>query len=58
MNIERKKKEVELIKVQAAKAEFELKIYQRQEEIDRLEENIERQNSRIDELQNEIKGEM
>jgi hypothetical protein len=57
MNIEKKKKEVELMKVQAAKAEFELKIIQRMEEIERLEDNIKLQEEKISELQHELKGE-
>ncbi len=57
MNIEKKKKQVELMKVQAARAEFELKIAQRLEEIERLKENINLQDERISELQEQIKGE-
>lgn len=58
MNIERKKKEVELMKVRAAKAEFELKVFQRNEEIERLVENINKQDERISELESEMQGEM
>ena len=57
MDIEKKKKEVELMKVQAAKAELELRVAQRLEEIERIEENIIIQDDRIVVLQNELKGE-
>ena len=50
------KKKLELSKVKCAKEEMELKIFEREEEISRLQENIELQNKRIAELQDAIKG--
>lgn len=38
--LELKRKQVELLRVSAAKAELELRIHERQEEIDRLREHI------------------
>lgn len=38
--LELKRKQVELLRVSAAKAELELRIHERQEEIDRLIEHI------------------
>lgn len=60
MMLEKMKMNAELLRVQAAKAEMELKIFERTEEIKRLEANIEIQNEKIKELENglaRIKGE-
>lgn len=54
MTLEIKKKQVELMKVQCAKAEMEMKIFEAQENIKRLENNIVNQQKRIDELEREI----
>lgn len=54
MNLERKKKELEISKVKCAMQEMELKIFERQEEIKRLEDNMLNQQKRIDELLKEI----
>lgn len=40
MSLELKRKEVELMRVKIAKSEMELRIQERQEEIQRLEDNI------------------
>lgn len=58
MSIEKKKKELELLRVQAAKFEMELKIEERKEEISRLEANIKIQQEaeiRIQKELNELK---
>jgi len=55
-DMERKKKEVELIKVTAAKAEMEYKILEREQDILRIQHDIEIQEKRIDELKNELGG--
>ena len=49
-----KKKQVELMKVQAAKAEMELKILDREDDINRLVDNIKIQDVRIIELKDEL----
>jgi len=56
MNLERKKKELELAKVTCGKQEMELKILEREEDIKRLKENIKVQEQRIEELQCELQG--
>lgn len=56
MSLERKKTEVELIRVEAAKAEMELRIAERQEEIKRVEENIKIQDSKILELKQRLES--
>ena len=56
MNLETKKKELELAKVTCAKQEMEFKILERLEDIKRLEESIEVQNKRIEELKQELQG--
>lgn len=55
MNLEVKKKELELSKVDCAKQEMEFKILEREADIARLRENIENQNRRINEIKEEIK---
>lgn len=50
MNLERKKMEVELMKVSAARADLELRILERQEEIDRIKQSIEIQIKKEEEL--------
>jgi hypothetical protein len=54
VNLDKKKKIVELHRVQGARMEMELKIDERKEEIRRLEENIKIQTSREKELEEEI----
>jgi len=54
--LELKKKEVELMKVECAKAEMQMKIYEAHENIKRLEDNIANQEKRITELKEEIKN--
>lgn len=53
-DIEKEGKKVELIRVQAAKAEMKYIIMQRQAEILRLEDNIKNQEKREVELKKEI----
>lgn len=55
MSIDKKKKIVELHRVQGARMEMELKIEERKEEIKRLEDNIKIQLAREAELEEEIK---
>jgi len=49
-----KKKEVELMKVDCARAEMEMKIYEAEENINRLKDNISNQEKRMEELKLEI----
>ena len=55
MTIERKKIELELAKVSSAKLEMEVRIMERQEEIDRLSVNMENQQKRMNELKEQLK---
>jgi len=54
-NIEYKRKELELIKVAAARAEQEFKILEKQEEIERLKNAIQIQMAKEAELKDELK---
>ena len=54
MNLEVKKKELELSKVSCAKEEMEFKILEREADIARLKQNIENQDRRIAEIKEEI----
>lgn len=54
MMLEIKKKQVELMRVECAKAEMQMKILEMQENIKRLETNITIQDCRIEELNTEI----
>lgn len=47
-------KKVELLRVQAAKAEMELNIFKKLDEVERLKGQIELQNKRENELRKEI----
>ena len=53
--LELKKKQVELMKVECAKAEMEMKIFEAHENIKRLEDNIANQEARVEVLKEEIK---
>ncbi len=53
--LELKKKEVELMKVECAKAEMSMKIMESEENIQRLKDNMANQDSRIESLKEEIK---
>lgn len=55
MNLELKRKEVELMRVQMAKSEMELRIQERQEEVQRLQENIKIQVAAEERLLAELK---
>ena len=57
MNLEKKKKELELSKVKCAKQEMELKILERLEDIQRIEDNIKIQDNKIMELESQLQGE-
>lgn len=52
--IDKKRKELELIKVSAARAEMEFRIFEKEEEIHRLRQNIEVQLKRESELREEL----
>lgn len=54
MSLELKRKELELVKVAAARAEMEFKILEKQEEIERIKTNIQAQIKREAELKEEI----
>lgn len=56
MNLEQKKLKAELLRVQSAKAEMEYVIAQRLEEIQRLEDNIKKQESTEQILTEKIRG--
>lgn len=55
MDIEIKRKQVELIRVQAAMAEMELQIEEKLSEIERIKKNIATQMARVTELQELLK---
>jgi len=54
--LEKKKKQVEILRVRAAQADMELNIAIRLDEIERLKENINNQEKRILEIQKELGG--
>lgn len=54
--LEKKKKEVELAKIRAALLDMEYRKLQHLEDIKRVDESMEIQKQRIEELENEIKG--
>jgi cell division protein FtsL len=54
--LELKKKKLERMKVECAKAEMEMRIFEAEENIKRLESNIINQKKRMDELDEEIKN--
>lgn len=56
MNLELEKKKLEKKKVAVAADEKQVKIYERMAEIDRLKNEIEIQNKRVEELDKEILG--
>ncbi len=55
MTLEIKKLEVEKLKVAAAKAEMEMRIYESEENIQRLRTNMENQDKRIEQIEKELK---
>ena len=60
MNIEIMKARAEMLRVQSARAEMEVNIYERKEEIKRLEMNMKIQDDKINEIQlklNKLQGE-
>ncbi len=57
MSLERKKKEMELRRVETARMELELKIDERLDEISRLKEHIKTQLEKEEQIKNELKGE-
>jgi hypothetical protein len=56
MSLEKKKTQVELMRVQTARMELEYKIEERKEEIRRMEEHIKIQNEKEAELTEKLKG--
>ena len=52
--LENKRREVELIRVGAAKAELEFRIMERMDEIERIKINIDNQTKREEELKTEL----
>lgn len=57
MSLEYKRKELELVKVQAAKAELEFRILERLDEIERIKQHIDAQVKREKELKDELTSE-
>ncbi len=55
-NLEKMKIEVELMRVKAAKGEQELKIAEREDEINRLQDHVKIQEAKINELELKIKS--
>lgn len=55
MSLELKRKELEVVKVAAARAELEFKILEKLDEIERIKQNIEIQFKREAELKDELK---
>lgn len=56
MDLEKKRKEVELMKIRAATVELEFKMMERQQDIERIEGHIKLQKERQKELEKELKG--
>lgn len=56
MSLEKKKVKVELLRVGAAKAELELKIEERLDEIERLKEHIKLSETKENDLNEKLKG--
>jgi hypothetical protein len=54
--LELKKMQLERMKVECAKQEMELRIFEREEEIQRLRDNIKLQDKRINELTDAIES--
>lgn len=55
MSIDKKRKEIELERVNLAKKELEFRIDERLHEIEKLKEHIKVQDQRIEELKKELK---
>lgn len=55
MDIEKKKKQLELSRVRLAKEEMEIRIAEREEDIERLRKNIEVQEKTAERLEEELK---
>lgn len=54
MNLDIKRKELEIVKVSAAKAELEFRILEKLDEVERIKQHIEIQEKREQELQAEL----
>ena len=54
MSLDRKRKEVEILRIQASRAELEMKILEREEEIERIRVSMAAQDKRIAELKSEL----
>ena len=57
MNIEKEKKKVTLLKMQAARADMNLKVLEKEAEIQRIKESLINQDEHIAALQDELTGE-
>lgn len=55
-NLELKRLEVELIRVQAARAELEFKIVEREDDIDRMKQNIQIQINKENEIKQKLEA--
>lgn len=55
VSLELKRKELELVKVAAARAELEFKILEKEDEIDRIKQHIQAQLKREIQLREELK---
>lgn len=58
MSLERKKKEMELRRVETARMELELKIEERLEEIQRLKDHIRIQLDKEEQIKKELQGDV
>lgn len=56
MSLDKKRKEVELMRVRVAKQEMELRIEERMEEVARLQEHIKVQDQKINDLEKELES--
>jgi len=56
MDIEKKRKELELMKIRAARTELEFKIMQREEEIEKMKKHMILHDQKEEELLEELKG--
>lgn len=54
-SLDKKKKEVDLIKISAAIAELEMKIMEREEDIERMRDHIQQQKERKLQIEAELK---
>lgn len=55
--LDRKRMELDLVRVRAARAELEFKIFEREEDIKRMQDNVAIQIAKEQELEAQLKGE-